>query len=128
MAKWPGGNFVSSYDFLRRSGRSEISVRRAPNRWWSPNDVGLSRVHRLLPASRGRTRSYDQQRIWMSAGDAAQQVEYCNGSINTRLGKLRSQNGSPEPFNIRYWTIGNEMYGPWQAGHMPLEPVLGETQ
>ena len=51
---------------------------------------------------------------------AAEQVEYCNGSIETRLGKLRAQNGSPEPFNVRLWTIGNEMYGPWQAGHMSL--------
>ncbi len=57
---------------------------------------------------------------YASARDAAEQVEYCNGSLQTRLGKLRAQNGHPEPFNIRYWCIGNEMYGPWQAGHMSL--------
>jgi alpha-N-arabinofuranosidase len=48
-------------------------------------------------------------------------VEYCNGSIETRMGKLRAENGHPEPFDIHLWTIGNEMYGPWQYGHMSLD-------
>jgi alpha-L-arabinofuranosidase len=56
-----------------------------------------------------------------SAREAAEQVEYCNGSANTRMGKMRAENGHPEPFNVRYWTIGNEMYGPWQYGHMSLD-------
>jgi alpha-N-arabinofuranosidase len=56
-----------------------------------------------------------------SAREAAEQVEYCNGSVNTRMGKMRAENGHPEPFNVRYWTVGNEMYGPWQYGHMSLD-------
>ncbi len=56
-----------------------------------------------------------------SAREAAEQVEYCNGSADTRMGKMRAENGHPEPFNVRYWTIGNEMYGPWQYGHMSLD-------
>ncbi|HKR27897.1 MAG TPA: hypothetical protein VJS11_10590, partial [Acidobacteriaceae bacterium] len=56
-----------------------------------------------------------------SAREAAEQVEYCNGSVDTRMGKMRAENGHPESFNIRYWTIGNEMYGPWQYGHMSLD-------
>ena len=56
-----------------------------------------------------------------SAREAAEQVEYCNGSVNPRLGKVRAENGRPEPFNVRYWTIGNQMYGPWQYGHVSLE-------
>ena len=39
----------------------------------------------------------------------------------TRMGKMRAENGHPEPFNVRLWTIGNEMYGPWQYGHMSLD-------
>jgi alpha-N-arabinofuranosidase len=54
------------------------------------------------------------------AHEAAEEVEYCNGSVTTRLGKLRAENGHPEPFNIRLWCIGNEMYGPWQFGYMSL--------
>jgi alpha-L-arabinofuranosidase len=44
-----------------------------------------------------------------------------HGSVDTRFGKLRAQNGHPEPFHIRIWTIGNEMYGDWQFGHMRLD-------
>ena len=36
------------------------------------------------------------------------------------MGKMRAENGSAEPFNVRYWTIGDEMHGPWQAGRMSL--------
>jgi alpha-N-arabinofuranosidase len=36
------------------------------------------------------------------------------------MGKLRAENGHPQPFGIRWWAIGNEMYGDWQLGHMPL--------
>jgi alpha-L-arabinofuranosidase len=51
---------------------------------------------------------------------AAEEVEYANGSLQTPMGKLRAANGHPEPFNVRFWCIGNEMYGPWQFGYMPL--------
>jgi len=53
--------------------------------------------------------------------EAAQWVEYCNGSIDTPMGKLRAENGHPEPYNVKYWEIGNEIYGPWQTGHCTAE-------
>ena len=37
------------------------------------------------------------------------------------MGKLRAKNGHPEPYGVKFWSIGNEMYGNWQLGHMPLE-------
>ena len=36
------------------------------------------------------------------------------------MGRLRAENGHPQPFGIQWWAIGNEMYGDWQLGHMPL--------
>ena len=115
MAKWPGGNFVSSYDF--HDGLGDVDKR--PPRGRESNDVGLHEYIafcRLLGAEPDLTINSG----YASARDAAEQVEYCNGSLETRMGKLRAANGHPEPFQIRYWTIGNEMYGPWQAGHMSL--------
>ena len=47
---------------------------------------------------------------------AADWVEYCNGSVDTPYGKLRAQNGHPEPYNVKYWEIGNESYGPDPTG------------
>ena len=43
--------------------------------------------------------------------DAVEELEYFNGSLNTPMGKLRAQNGHPEPYHIKYWQIGNERAG-----------------
>ncbi|HOD51228.1 MAG TPA: alpha-L-arabinofuranosidase C-terminal domain-containing protein, partial [Candidatus Hydrogenedentes bacterium] len=43
--------------------------------------------------------------------DAAAQVEYFNGSAETRWGRIRAQNGHPGPYNVKYWQIGNEVGG-----------------
>jgi alpha-N-arabinofuranosidase len=122
MAKWPGGNFVSAYDWYDGIGDRDKRPPR-PQPMWSDriesNDVGLHEVIafcRLLDAE-------PYLAINSGFGDArtaAEEVEYCNGSAETRLGRLRAENGHPEPFNIRLWCIGNEMYGPWQYGHMSL--------
>ncbi len=47
-------------------------------------------------------------------------VQYTNGSATTPMGRLRAANGHPLPYKVRLWGIGNEMYGIWQYGHMPL--------
>ena len=45
------------------------------------------------------------------------------------MGRLRAANGHPEPWGVKFWAIGNEMYGSWQLGHMPLsEYVKKHTQ
>lgn len=122
MAKWPGGNFVSGYDWYDGLGDPDKRPPRPQVMWGNriePNDVGIHEFItfcRLLDAE-------PYLAINSGFGDArlaAEEVEYCNGSTGTRLGKLRAENGSPEPFNIRLWCIGNEMYGPWQWGHMAL--------
>lgn len=53
--------------------------------------------------------------------EAARWVEYCNGGVDTPMGALRAANGHPEPYNVRYWEIGNEVWGPWQVGHCCAE-------
>ncbi|WP_168565804.1 hypothetical protein [Crateriforma spongiae] len=47
---------------------------------------------------------------------AADWVEYCNGSVDTSFGRLRAQNGHPEPYGVKYWEVGNESYGPDPTG------------
>ena len=56
-----------------------------------------------------------------TAEEAARWVEYCNGSIDTPMGALRTANGHPEPYNVRYWEIGNEVWGDWQVGTCSAE-------
>lgn len=51
------------------------------------------------------------------ACDAADWVEYCNGSADTRWGAVRAQNGHPQPYGVKYWSLGNEISGSWELGY-----------
>jgi len=55
------------------------------------------------------------------AHSAAEEVEYINGAVTTRLGALRARNGHPQPYRVRFWDIGNEPYGVWQLGRTDLK-------
>ncbi|CAM3275573.1 alpha-L-arabinofuranosidase C-terminal domain-containing protein [Paenibacillus lupini] len=48
--------------------------------------------------------------------EAAAWIEYCNGAADTPMGALRAANGYPEPYGVKYWEIGNEVWGGWQVG------------
>ncbi len=119
--RWPGGNFVSGYNWRDGIGDRDRRPPRKNPAWTGveSNDVGLHEYLafcRLLGA---------EPYIAANTGagtpeQAGEEVQYCNGSAETPLGKLRAQNGEAAPFRVRYWSAGNEMYGKWQIGHMPL--------
>ena len=48
-------------------------------------------------------------------------VEYCNGDKNTHYANLRRKNGHEKPYKVKYWALGNEVWGPWQVGEMTKE-------
>ena len=48
--------------------------------------------------------------------EAAQWVEYCNSSVDTEYGALRAKNGREKPYNVKYWGIANEIWGPQEVG------------
>jgi alpha-N-arabinofuranosidase len=120
--RWPGGNFVSGYNW--RDGLGEID-RRPPrkNPAWKGvehNDFGLDEFMRFCREL--NTDAYIAVNSGLGdAKTAAEEVEYANGAADTPLGKLRAENGHKDPYKVRFWSIGNEMYGGWQLGHMPLE-------
>ena len=75
-----------------------------------PNDVGMDEFMTLCKLI--DTEPY----VTVNAGfgdahSAAEEVEYLNGSVNTRLGAMRARNGHPEPYHVKYWNIGNETLG-----------------
>jgi alpha-N-arabinofuranosidase len=122
MYRWPGGNFVSGYDWRDGIGDRDKRPPRKNPAWTGVehNDFGFNefvRFCRLLDTEPLVTVNTG----FGDAYSAAAQLEYSNGSSNTYMGSLRAKNGEPEPFNIRYWCIGNEMFGDWQLGHMKLE-------
>ncbi len=122
MYRWPGGNFVSGYDWRDGIGDRDRRPPRKNPAWTGVehNDFGFHefiRFCRLLNAEPLVTVNTG----FGDAYSAAAQLEYANGSADTIMGSLRAKNGEPEPFNLRYWCIGNEMWGNWQLGYMKLE-------
>jgi len=123
--RWPGGNFVSGYDWRDGLGDPDKRPTRKNPAWTGieTNDMGL---HEFIAFCRLlNTEPY----ITVNTGlgkveDAGLEVEYCNGSAETPMGRLRAKNGHPEPFGVKFWAVGNEMYGNWQLGHMPLEEYV----
>ena len=121
--RFPGGNFVSGpYDWRDAIGDAD----RRPPRWdpvWGAlqsNDFGLDEfmvLCRLLDVKPYITVNGG----FGDAYSAAQEVEYANGAASTAMGKLRAANGHAAPYGIRYWGIGNEMWGDWQYGYMALD-------
>ncbi len=123
--RWPGGNTVSCYhwkDGIGDRDRRPARYNKAfpdPNAW-ETNDVGTDEFMELCRLL--GTKPY----MAVNAGDgsaeeAAALVEYCNGGPDTKYGKIRAENGHPEPYNIKLWGIGNEMFGNWQIGHVDEE-------
>lgn len=123
--RWPGGNFVSGYDWRDGIGdRDRRPPRRNPA--WDGvehNDFGTDEFIEFC-----RTVGADPVvTVNMGFGDpysAAQWVEYCNAGGETIGGQWRIENGNPEPFDVEYWCVGNEMWGTWQLGYMHLDQYV----
>jgi alpha-N-arabinofuranosidase len=123
--RWPGGNFVSGYDWRDGVGDPDRRPPRKNPAWKGveANDVGL---HEFMDLMRmlGSEPYVAVNTGLGGAGSAAELVEYANGAPTTPMGQLRAKNGRTRPFGIRLWAVGNEMYGDWQLGHMPLSKYV----
>ena len=123
LLRWPGGNFVSGYNW--RDGIDPNPDKRPPraNPAWKNiehNDVGIHEFMELCDLI--KTEPYVA--LNMGKGgveEAAAEVQYIVGSADSPMGKLRAANGRKEPWKEKFWAVGNEMYGTWQLGYMPVE-------
>ncbi len=115
ILRWPGGNFVSGYHW--RDGVGPIEQRPTlPNYAWGQQENNFFGTDEFIAFC--RTVGCEPM-ICINAGngtpeEAVQWIEYCNGSVNTPMGKLRAANGNPKPYNVRHWEVGNELWGKWQ--------------
>jgi alpha-N-arabinofuranosidase len=116
LLRWPGGNFVSAYHW--EDGVGPVDQRPTlPNYAWGgvePNTFGTDEFIAFCRAVGC------EPMICVNAGtgtpeEAAQWVEYCNSPVTSPQGARRAANGHPEPYHIRYWEAGNELWGRWQA-------------
>ena len=118
----PGGNFLSDWSWYDGLGDRDKRAPMFDYAWnaMQPNDVGMDEFMTLCKLI--GTEPY----VTVNAGfgdahSAAEEVEYMNGSVQTRLGAERARNGHREPYHIKFWDIGNEPYGTWQLGRTDLK-------
>lgn len=119
--RW-GGNFISGYDWRDGVGNPDLRAPRYEHAWncLEDNDLGTHEIIRFAELI-GVELSMTVNTGFGDAYSAAQWIEYCNGTTDTEMGKLRAKNGHPEPFHIKMWCVGNESYGWWQLGHIDLK-------
>ncbi|MBA3380218.1 MAG: alpha-N-arabinofuranosidase [Chloroflexia bacterium] len=125
ILRWPGGNFVSGYTWTDGIGPVDERPRRLELAW---HDVESNRfgtdeyiaycreldTEPFICVNMG-TGTMEEARSW---------VEYCNGTSDTYWANLRRENGHPEPYNVKYWGLGNEMWGSWQIGALSADDYV----
>jgi alpha-L-arabinofuranosidase len=129
VLRWPGGNFVSGYHWTDGIGPRDARPRRAELAWGSEESnrfgtdefIAYCRAIETAPfiCINMGTGSLDEAQAW---------VEYCNGTGNTYWANRRRQNGHAEPYAVRYWGLGNEMYGSWQIGALEAHEYVAAAR
>ncbi|PPK97431.1 alpha-N-arabinofuranosidase [Kineococcus xinjiangensis] len=118
VVRYPGGNFVSGFDWEDSVGPRAERPRRIDRAWRSveTNQFGLAEfdewarevgTETMMAVNLG-TRGLQ---------DACNLLEYTNHAGGTKYSDLRIAHGTKDPLDIKLWCLGNEMDGPWQVGH-----------
>lgn len=122
LIRYPGGNFLSGYNWEDGIGPVEKRPKRLDLAWKTveTNEVGL---HEFMEWSKDVNAEVNMAVNLGTRGiDAARNlVEYCNFEGGSYWSDLRKENGAQDPFKIKTWCLGNEMDGPWQIGHKTAE-------
>ena len=117
IIRYPGGNFASGYHWEEGIGSREKRPARHDAAWQAEesNQVGTDEFLSFC-AELGSESLLVVNDGSGTPEEAARWVSYCNSSSSTEQGARRAQNGHPEPYNVKYWGIGNEVWGSWQIG------------
>jgi len=129
ILRWPGGNFVSGYHWTDGIGSREGRPRKIDLAWSTEESnrfgtdefieyCGMLGAEPYICVNMG-TGTMDEAQAW---------VEYCNGTGDTYWANLRRENGHEEPYNVKYWGLGNEMYGEWQIGALSAEDYVRKAR
>jgi alpha-L-arabinofuranosidase len=119
IIRYPGGNFVSGYNWLDGIGPKQNRPRVLDKAWNSLNTNQFGTDEFMMWCKAVGTLPLMGLNLGTGMPEqAAALVEYCNVEKGTRWSDLRRKNGIAEPYKVEHWCLGNEMDGPWQIGHM----------
>ena len=122
IVRYPGGNFVSGFNWEDSVGPRSERPRRLDLAWFSiePNEVGIGEFQEW--AKRAGAEVMMAVNLGTRGTEAARDlVEYCNFPRGSKFSDLRRAHGYEAPFGIKTWCLGNEMDGPWQICHKTAE-------
>jgi alpha-N-arabinofuranosidase len=107
VVRWPGGCFVDAYHWQKGVGQKREPY--GDFRWGviEPNTFGTDEFVELC--RRIGAEPYICLNGWASVQDNLDWVAYCNATTG-RFAEMRKASGHPEPFNVRFWSVGNERY------------------
>ncbi|MGC1604074.1 MAG: alpha-N-arabinofuranosidase [Candidatus Acidiferrum sp.] len=119
IIRYPGGNFVSGYNWLDGIGPKADRPVVLDKAWNSVNSNQFGTDEFLAWSRLAGTEPLLGLNLGTGTPEqAAALVEYCNVDKGTRWSDLRRKNGIAEPYKVQRWCLGNEMDGSWQIGHM----------
>jgi len=119
MVRYPGGNFVSGYNWLDGVGPKESRPHVLDKAWNTTNSNQFGTNEFMAWCKAVGTEPLLAVNLGTGTPEeAAALVEYCNIDKGTKWSELRRKHGIEEPYKVQHWCLGNEMDGPWQIGHM----------
>ncbi|KAK6350846.1 hypothetical protein TWF718_004028 [Orbilia javanica] len=120
--RYPGGNFVCTYSWLDGVGPRESRPKRPELAWKGVESNQFGTDDFMEWCEELGAEPYIC--LNMATGtlmEALGWLEYCNSDQDTYYANLRRKNGRDKPYKVKYWALGNEMWGPWQVGQMTKE-------
>ena len=122
IVRYPGGNFLSGYDWEDGVGPKDRRPRRLDLAWGSTetNQFGTNEFVAWCRAA-GVEPMFAVNLGTRGPDEARRLIEYCNHPGGTEYADLRRAHGFAEPHGIKFWCLGNEMDGPWQIGQKTAE-------
>jgi alpha-N-arabinofuranosidase len=118
--RYPGGNFVSNYHWLDGVGPDRIPRMELAWNRLETNEFGTNEFIKFVR----KVGAEPFFAVNMGTGtmvEARRWVEYTNVASGPHYAELRKEHGYPEPHDIKFWSLGNEMDGGWQMGHLNAE-------
>ncbi|HSB76293.1 MAG TPA: hypothetical protein VLC12_11630, partial [Terriglobales bacterium] len=119
--RWPGGNVAQDYHWMWGIGPRDRRPTWVNLSWGNerePGDFGTDEFVELcrnVGAEPSITVNVEGRGA--TAEEAAAWVEYANGAPSSKYGAMRAANGHRAPFHVKYWEVGNEIWGSWVRGH-----------
>ena len=118
--RYPGGNFCATYHWQDGIGPRENRPSR-PELAWGAVETNHFGTDEFMVWCKDTMKAEPYLCLNFGTGtldEAMAWLEYCNGTLDTYYANLRRKNGHEEPYNVKYWALGNEMWGDWQINQM----------